>query len=131
MGLVGLTLFLFFLGLFVAGVIVSAFFIWLGAKIAGVAKATFGKAVWAAIVTSLFVWALTGIASTLFGVGSVGGWILGVIITLFILKWIYKTTWGKALLTWLFCGIAHAIVLVIAVVLAMTGVIAAIGIFAL
>jgi hypothetical protein len=130
MELIGLALVLFFVGAFVVATVVSAFFIWIGAKVAGVAKATFGKAVWAALLTSFFVWALTGAASVLFGVGSVGGWILGVIITLFLLKWIYKTTWGKALLTWLFCGIAQAVVLVIVVVLSLTGVIAAIGIIA-
>ncbi len=123
MELIGLTLFLFVLGLFVVATVVSAFFIWIGAKVAGVGNATFGKAFWAAILTSLVVWALTGIASLLFGFGSIAGWFLGVLITLVLLKWIYKTTWGKAFLTWLFCGIAQVIVLLIAVVLIITGVV--------
>lgn len=123
MELIGFTLFLFFVGLFVAATIISAFFIWIGSRVAGVPEATFGKAFWAAIITSLVVWALTGLASLLFGFGSVAGWLLGVIITLMLLKWIYKTTWGKAFLTWLFCGIAQVAVFVVAIILALTGVV--------
>ena len=129
MELVSLAIVLFFVGVFVVATAVSAFFIWIGAKVARVADATFGKAFWAALLCSFLVWALTGIGSVLFGIGNVAAWILGVLITLFILKWIYKTTWGKAFLTWLFCGVAQVIVLVITVVLAFTGVLAAIGIF--
>ena len=123
MELIGFGLFLFFVALFVAATVISAFFIWIGTKIAGVSGATFGKAFWAAIITSFTVWALTGIASMALGFGSIAGWLLGVLITLVILKWIYKTTWGKSLLTWIFSGIAQIVVLVVAIVLAMTGVV--------
>ena len=123
MELIGFALVLFFVGLFVAATVISAVFIWIGTKIAGVSGATFGKAFWAAIVTSFTVWALTGIASTLFGFGTIAGWILGVLITLGLLKWIYKTTWGKSFLTWIFCGLAQVLVLVVAIVLALTGVV--------
>jgi len=123
MELIGFALVVFFFCLFVAATIISAFFIWIGTKVAGVPGATFGKAIWAAIVTSFVVWALTGIGTGLFGLGTVAGWILGVIITLLLLKWIYKTTWGKSFLTWLFSGIAQVLVLVVAIVLALTGVV--------
>lgn len=123
MELIGFALVVFFAGLFVAATVISAFFIWIGTKVARVSGATFGKAFWAAIVTSFVVWALTGIASAFFGFGTVAGWILGVLITLGLIKWIYKTTWGKSFLTWLFCGLAQVIVLVIAIVLALTGVV--------
>jgi hypothetical protein len=128
MELIGFSLFLFFVALFLAATVISALFIWIGTKIAGVSGATFGKAFWAAILTSFTVWALTGIASVAFGFGSVAGWMLGVVITLAILKWIYKTTWGKSFLTWLFCGLAQVVVLVVAIVLALTGAIVGFGI---
>ena len=48
MELIGFAFFLFIVGLFVAAAIISAFFIWIGTKIAGVPDATFGRAVWAA-----------------------------------------------------------------------------------
>jgi hypothetical protein len=123
MELIGFTLVLFFIGLFVAATVISAFFIWIGTKVARVSGATFGKAFWAAIVTSFVVWALTGIASGLFGFGSIAGWLVGVLITLVVLKWIYKTTWGKSFLTWLFCGLAQVVVLGVAIILALTGVV--------
>jgi hypothetical protein len=117
MELIGFGLVLFFIGLFVAATIISAFFIWIGTKVAGVSGATFGKAFWAAIVTSFTVWALTGIGSAAFGFGSIAAWVLGVLITLLLIKWIYKTTWGKSFLTWLFCGIAQVVVLVVVIVM--------------
>jgi hypothetical protein len=55
------------------------------------------------------------------------GWIVGVLITLFVLKVVFNTTWGKAFLAWLFHGIAQLIVLgIIALIVAVLGV-AAIG----
>jgi hypothetical protein len=112
----------FFIGL-LAAVPSSAFFIWIGTKIARVSGATFGKAFWAAIVTSFVVWALTGIASAFLGFGTIAGWILGVLITLVLIKRIYKTSWGKSFLTWLFCGLAQVVVLAVAIILALTGVV--------
>ncbi len=123
MELIGFTLVIFFFGLFVAATVISAFFIWIGTKIARVSGATFGKAFWAAIVTSFVVWALTGIASAFLGFGTIAGWIFGVLITLVLLKWIYKTSWGKAFLTWLFCGLAQVVVLAVAIILALTGIV--------
>ncbi len=124
MELIGFAVVFFFLGLFVLATIVSAFFILIGAKVAGVENAGFGNAFWAALLCSFFVWALTGIASAILGFGSVAVWLVGLVITLLIIKWVFKTTWGKALLTWVFHGIAQVIVLAIAVVLMMTGIVA-------
>jgi len=122
MELIGFAIVLFFIGLFVAATVISAFFIWIGTKVARVSGATFGKAFWAAILTSFVVWALTGIGTVLFGFGNVAGWILGILITLVLLKWIYKTTWGKSFLTWLFCGLAQGIVFAVAIALTLAGV---------
>ncbi|MBN2078127.1 MAG: hypothetical protein JW838_04120 [Spirochaetes bacterium] len=105
-----------------AATAVSAFFIWIGSKFAGVPESGFGRAFVAAIASSITVWALTGAATALFGIGSVAGWFLGILITLGMLKWIYATGWGKAFLIWIFTGIAHVIVGVILVVLVITGV---------
>lgn len=123
MEIVGFALFLFVAGCIVVATAVSAVFIWMGAKLAGIGGATFGKSFWAALVSSFFVWALTGIGAAVFGIGTVAGWIIGVIITLFILKKIFNTTWGKALLAWLFQGIAQLLVLgLVALIVAVLGV---------
>jgi hypothetical protein len=123
MALIGFTVVLYFIGLFVLATIISGFFIMIGAKVAGVENAGFGKAFWAALLCSFFVWALTGIASAILAFGSIAVWLIGLVITLLIIKWVFKTTWGKALLTWVFHGIAQLIVLAIAVVLMLTGIV--------
>ena len=128
-GIVGFTLFLFIAGCIVVATAVSAVFIWIGAKLAGIDGATFIRSFWAALVSSFLVWALTGIGAAVFGFGTIAGWIIGVLITLFVLKQIFDTTWGKAFLAWLFHGMAQLIVLGIAAVLVAALGIAAVGHF--
>ncbi len=123
MEIVGFALFLFIAGCIVVATAISAVFIWIGAKLAGIRGATFLRSFWAALVSSFLVWALTGLGATVFGFGTVAGWIIGVLITLFVLKIVFDTTWGKAFLAWLFHGIAQLIVLgIVAVIVAALGV---------
>lgn len=124
MELIGFVLFLFLLGCIVVATAVSAVFIWFGAKVSGISGATFMKSFWAALVSSFLVWALSAIATALFGFGSIAGWILGLLITLVVLKMIFDTTWGKAFLTWLFQGLAQLIVLGFVIILSIMGIIA-------
>ena len=127
MEIVGFALFLFVAGCIVVATAISAIFIWIGAKLAGIDGATFLRSFWAALVSSFLVWALTGIGAAVFGFGTIAGWVIGVIITLFVLKVVFNTTWGKAFLAWLFHGIAQLLVLgIIALLVAVLGV-AAIG----
>jgi hypothetical protein len=123
MELIGFVFLLFLLSCIVIATLVSAIFIWFGAKVAGIDGATFIKSFWAALVSSILVWLLTGLASALFGFGSIAGWILGLFITLAVLKIIFDTTWGKAFLTWLFQGLAQLIVLGVVMILVVMGVI--------
>ncbi|MBN1574309.1 MAG: hypothetical protein JW984_14010 [Deltaproteobacteria bacterium] len=127
MEIVGFALFLFVAGCIAVATAVSAIFVWIGAKLAGISGATFLRSFWAALVSSFLVWALTGIGAAVFGFGSIAGWIIGVIITLFVLKIIFNTTWGKAFLAWLFHGMAQLLVLgILALMVVVLGV-AAIG----
>ena len=123
MELIGFVFLLFLLSCIVIATVVSAIFIWFGAKVSGIGGATFIKSFWAALVSSLLVWVLTGLASALFGFGSIAGWILGLFITLVVLKMIFDTTWGKAFLTWLFQGLAQLIVLGIVIIMVVMGII--------
>jgi hypothetical protein len=50
------------------------------------------------------------LGAALFGVGSLAGWLLGIIVILRILKPVYGMEWGSALLIWIFTGAAHVIV---------------------
>lgn len=124
MKLIGLTLLIIIVLCIVVATALSALFIWIGSKFTGVADATFGKAFYAALLSSIAVWALAGFAAVLFGAGSIAGWVLGIIVTLGILKSIYNTDWGSALLIWIFTGVAHVLVGIVMVVLALTGIVA-------
>jgi len=118
-GLVGLALLIFFVIGFVLYTIISAIFIFVGAKVAGVKNADFKKSFFAALIESVIVWVLA-IPSNIFG------FIIGFLISLLILKYIFKTSWGKAGLTWLFNGIAKIILIILLVILVSLGVIAAV-----
>lgn len=123
MELIGFVLFIFLLGCIIVATVVSAVFIWFGAKISGIKGATFMKSFWAALASSFLVWALSAIATAIFGFGSIAGWILGLFITLVVLKMIFDTTWGKAFLAWLFQGLAQLIVLGIVIIMVIMGII--------
>jgi hypothetical protein len=121
MELIGFVLFFFIIGIIVFATAVSAIFIWFGAKIAGISGATFIRSFWAALLTSVLVWALTGIGSALFGIGAIAGWFMGLFVTLFILKSVFHTTWGKAFLAWIFHGLAQLLVLGVVILLVLAG----------
>ncbi|MBN1882450.1 MAG: hypothetical protein JW885_09770 [Deltaproteobacteria bacterium] len=112
-------LFLLVLGVVVVATMVSAFFIWIGAKISGVENATFMKSFWAALVSSVLIWVLAAVINA-------PGWIIGLLVSLVVIKAIFKTTWGKALLTWIFHGVVQFVLLII-VVLILVGMGVAVG----
>lgn len=124
MELIGLTLIFIIAGCIAVATALSAVFIWIGSKFTSVPDTKFGKAFYAAFLSSVAVWVLTGMGTAFFGIGSLAGWILGIAITLWILKYVYATDWGTAFLIWLFTGVAHVIIGVILLVLLVTGVIA-------
>ncbi len=93
--------------------LVSAVFFHLGARMAKVAGATFGKALVTAILGGVLGALFQLVSSVIPGLGNVLGLILSLLITLFIVKSVYKTTLGKAFLVWLFGWIAALIALAI------------------
>ena len=123
MKLIGLTLLVIIVLCILVATALSALFIWMGSKFAGVPGATFGKAFYAAFLSSVAVWALTGLGAPFFGIGSVAGWVLGIVLTLGILKSIYSTGWSSAMLIWIFTGVAHVIVGIVMVILVIAGVV--------
>src|SRR5271157_6063938 len=122
MQFIGVTLILFIISCIVVATALSAFFVWLGTKFAGIQNASFGKAFVAALSSSAAVWVLTGFARAYFGLGYIAGWFLGLAITLVILRSVYAVDWGKALLIWIFTWIAQVIVVIILAVLIITGI---------
>jgi hypothetical protein len=121
MELIGITLLLVIVCCVFAATALAAIFIWIGSRLAGVPNATFGKAFVSALLSSIAVWVLTGSATLYFGYDTLEVWLLGLALTLLILKSIYSTGWGKAFLIWICTGIAHVIVAVVLAILVITG----------
>jgi len=112
-------LFMLVVGVVVVATMVSALFIWIGAKLAGIQNATFMKSFWAALVSSVIIWVLAAVINA-------PGWIIGLLVSLVVIKVIFDTTWGKAFLAWILHGIVQFVLLVF-VVLILVGMGVAVG----
>ncbi len=95
-------------------IVLGGFFMWAGAKMAGISNATFGKSVWAAIAVSFVTWIIAIVFSIVPVIGTLIGFIIGVLVALIVIKSIYGTSAGKAFLAWLFNIIAQILAIVIA-----------------
>lgn len=111
--------------------IVAVFlFVWAGSKVARVEKPTFGRAVIAAVLSSLVLFCAYYLAlylpqvivETYYIVVKILFYLIVIAITMIIYKLVYKANWRKALIIWIFYFISQAIVLFVFVVAAfMTG----------
>ena len=102
---------------FALAIIISGFFMWVGAKMAGIPKATFGKAIGAAIAVSLATWLIAVVFSIVPFIGTIVGFIVGLLVSLFLIKSIFSTTMGKAFLAWLFNIFAQILAIVVSIAL--------------
>ena len=89
-------------GIAILGVIIASFFMMIGAKLAGIKDDTFGKSVIAAMGSEFVIWLISLVVPVL-------GFIIGLIIAVFVIKGIYETSFGKAFVAWIFCVIAEVI----------------------
>ena len=105
-----------FLGVFVALVLLDGLFMLIGARLAGLRNARFGKAVLAAIACSFVTWVLALVCSIVPVAGSIFGFLLGQLFSLLIIKAIFETTFGGALLTWIFNTLAQIAALIFVIV---------------
>ncbi len=92
------------------GALISLFLMWYGAGLSGIGKANFWRSLCAALITSVttYLIALAALMAgppgiTLYGLG------FGLFLSFFILKWIYKTSFLKALGPWIFFLISQAL----------------------
>jgi hypothetical protein len=105
------------LGTFIGATIVAAiiaaviggFFMWIGAKLAGVRGATFGKSIVAAVLAALVTWVVTAIFSYLPVFGNVIGFFLGIVFSVFVIQGVFKVRFTKALIVWLFYIVAQVV----------------------
>ena len=91
--------------LFVVWLVIASFFVWFGVKVAGVdsRKRTWGNAIMAVILMLVLSFLLGYVGGTI-------GFVLGIIGAIAIIKYIYTTSWGKAIIAWVFMVIAVIIV---------------------
>ena len=100
----------------VLALLISAFFLWIGAKLAGIREASFGKAILAALVSVVALALLQIVLSLIPRIGGTLGLLLGILVSIYVIKAVFDTGWGKAILAW--------ILYIVAIILA--GIIAAI-----
>jgi len=99
---------------FILMVLIGGLFMWIAAKIARVERASFPRAMVAAIATSfvgILLWFLFNLIPIL---GSLFGFILGLIVSILVIKAVFGTSFGKALIVWICNLIAAGLALLVA-----------------
>ena len=103
------------IGMIVIATIIAAFFMWVGAKVAGVRNATFFKSTVAALGSTFITWFISLVFSVVPVFGTILGFIIGLFFAILVIKASYSTSFGKALLVWIFHIIAEIIAIIIGV----------------
>lgn len=103
------------LGIAVLAMLIATFFMWIGAKMAGVEKATFGRSFIAALGSAFLTWILSLALSFFPPVGPPIGFLIGLILVIFVIKGAYDTNFGKALLVWVFHLLAEIAAIIIGI----------------
>ena len=103
--------------LFILAALLAGFFMYVGAKMAMVPRATFGRAVLAAIGCTIADWTLTVAFSPVPLLGSCSGFLIGLAGSLVIIMLVFETTVGRALLVWLFHLFAQIVALFLVLLL--------------
>ncbi|MBU7032945.1 MAG: hypothetical protein HXS53_10470 [Theionarchaea archaeon] len=98
---------------FIIALLITAFFIWIGAKLAGIRNASFGKAIIAALVSVIVLTLMVPLLSLTPLGGGLLGLLLGILISVYIIKAVFDTSWGKAILAWILYVVAVVIAIVI------------------
>lgn len=95
-------------------VIIGGFLMWVAAKIARVERSTFGRAMFAAIASSFVSILVAFIFNLVPAFGNLFGFIVGLILSLLVIKAVFRTSFGKALLVWIFNLVASILAIVAA-----------------
>lgn len=98
---------------------IAGLFMWIGAKIARIEGATFGRSMWAAVAAALASSVVTFILA-LFGLPGVGA-VLGILIDILVIQSIYQTTFLRALVCWVGYLVSFFIAAFVAIALVAAG----------
>lgn len=106
-----------FLVLVVLATLLAGLFMYVAAKLAMLEKATFGRAMIAAIGSSVADWAFTAALSPVPLLGSCSGFVIGLVASLVVIKLVFETSTGKAFLVWIFHLLAQMVAFFLALLL--------------
>jgi hypothetical protein len=112
----------FILVLILFGTLLGSFLMWYGAGLAGIPKSSF----WRSLAAALFACVVTYL-STLAALGlglplkTLHGFVVGLVVSLLVIKATYLTSFFKALVPWLFFMIVQALVILAAAELLIGG----------
>ena len=101
----------------IIAVLVASFFMWIGAKIAGVERSGYGRAMVASIAAAFVTWLVSYVGTQIPAMPRVVGFIVGLILTIIVIQAAFSTRFGKALLVWIFNVLAQVIAGVLAYLL--------------
>ncbi len=103
--------------LFILMVLLGGFFMWIAAKIVRAENSSFGRALVAAIGSSFIAVLAAFLFDLLPVIGNLFGFIIGLILAIVVIKAAFGTSFGKALLIWIFDLIATFIAVALAAIL--------------
>lgn len=89
--------------MYVTSWVVAGVLMWLGARISGTSVGFF-RAELAALAVTLVTWTVAGFLADSLGLL---GFVAALCITLWIIKEVFETTWGAAIIVWLFNAVAQ------------------------
>jgi hypothetical protein len=99
---------------FVFMVIISGILMWAAAKIARVENSTFGRAMLAAVLASFVEVVVAFVFNAVPILGNLIGFIIGLIASILVIKAVFRISFGKAFLVWIFNLVAALIAIVLA-----------------
>ena len=94
-----------FLSVVFFAAVIAGFFMWVGAKLSAVPGATFGKAVVAGALAAIVTCIARLVFSILPLVGGVLGSIAGLLCAILVIKVIFETSTGRAIVVWVLCAL--------------------------
>jgi hypothetical protein len=82
----------------------------------------FKKVLLAAVMASVLIYGVTGLFLILMESGAMAGFFLGLFLTLFLLKGLFRTEWKRTFLFWIWLGVAQALAVAIGAILFVGGI---------
>jgi len=107
------------------GVLLACLLLWVAAKLSRsrlVNQTGFKKIFWAAVGATALIYCATGLFLLLPQLGAIYGFFLGLLLTLFLFKGLFRAPWTQAFVLWAFNGVAQGLAVFIGSMLFVGGI---------